>query len=52
MAKTGIVVKQFLRKYGAVIFFPTFTASTILADLNHTRNWKREQEQLKKESIN
>lgn len=30
-----------LRKYSAVIFFPTFTASTIYADLAHTRHWKQ-----------
>jgi len=32
----------FWRKYKIVIFFPTFTASTIYADYSHTQKWKQE----------
>lgn len=34
---------QFLNRYKVVIFFPTFTVSTIYADYSHTQKWKREQ---------
>lgn len=33
-------LKYYLRRYSAVIFFPTFAVSTIWADYNHTRKWK------------
>lgn len=33
---------EFWRYYRVVILFPTFTVSTITADLIHTRNWKRQ----------
>lgn len=31
------------QKYRVVLFFPAFTASTIYADLAHTRQWKQSQ---------
>lgn len=38
------VLLQFLSKYKVVIFFPTFTASTIYADYSHTQNWKKQKQ--------
>ncbi|XP_030380989.1 uncharacterized protein LOC115628875 [Scaptodrosophila lebanonensis] len=40
------IVAQLARKYGAVIFFPTVAAGSIYADWSHTRNWKRQQQEL------
>ncbi|XP_053947919.1 uncharacterized protein LOC129237804 [Anastrepha obliqua] len=45
-----MTVARFARKYGAVIFFPTFTVTTILADWTHTQAWKKQQRKLAKES--
>ncbi|XP_020808822.1 uncharacterized protein LOC110184580 [Drosophila serrata] len=42
---SGIAV-QLVRKYGAVIFFPTVAVGSIYADWSHTREWKRQQLQL------
>lgn len=41
-----MTVARFARKYGAVIFFPTFAITTILADWTHTRAWKEQERQL------
>ncbi|XP_037937969.1 uncharacterized protein LOC119671421 [Teleopsis dalmanni] len=41
-------VLQLARKYGVVVFFPTFTVTTIYADWSHTREWKRQQRLLLK----
>lgn len=38
---TGRALLKSLRKHSIVIFFPTFTAATIYADLSHTRTWKQ-----------
>ncbi|XP_037817136.1 uncharacterized protein LOC119607341 [Lucilia sericata] len=40
------IVAQVAKKYGAVIFFPTFTAATIFADWSNTQAWKRKQKEL------
>lgn len=38
----GLVkVGKFLRHYAVVIFFPTFTATTIYADWSNTQKWKK-----------
>ncbi|XP_065364085.1 uncharacterized protein LOC135957292 [Calliphora vicina] len=39
------LVAQVAKKYGAVIFFPTFTAATIFADWSNTQAWKRKQKE-------
>ncbi|KAL9880895.1 uncharacterized protein LOC119639559 [Glossina fuscipes] len=39
----GSAFGRLARKYGALIFFPTFTVITIYADWSHTRAWKRQQ---------
>ncbi|XP_018798604.1 PREDICTED: uncharacterized protein LOC108974931 [Bactrocera latifrons] len=41
-----MTLARLARKYGAVIFFPTFTVTTILVDWTHTRAWKERQRQL------
>jgi hypothetical protein len=35
-------IGRFWKRYWIVIFFPTFTASSILLDLAHTRKWKQQ----------
>ncbi|XP_017093031.1 uncharacterized protein [Drosophila bipectinata] len=42
------IVVQLARKYGAVIFFPTVAVGSIYADWSHTREWKLQQQQLKR----
>ncbi|XP_044731752.1 uncharacterized protein LOC123294697 isoform X1 [Chrysoperla carnea] len=39
----------FWRYYRVVIIFPTFTVTSILADYLHTKHWKAEQLQKKKQ---
>ncbi|XP_013118537.1 uncharacterized protein LOC106095754 [Stomoxys calcitrans] len=44
----GSAVARLASKYGAVIFFPSFTAATIFADWSHTQNWKKTQREIAK----
>lgn len=44
----GSVVARLARKYGAVVFFPTVTVSTIYADWSHTQQWKQQQKEIAK----
>ncbi|XP_034196665.1 uncharacterized protein LOC117612072 isoform X1 [Osmia lignaria lignaria] len=38
----ALSIRRIIKRYWAVIFFPTFTAVTIYADWNHTRLWKKQ----------
>jgi hypothetical protein len=45
-----MAIGRFLKKYWIVIFFPTFTAGSILLDWSHTRKWKQQRAELKAEA--
>ncbi|XP_002071683.2 uncharacterized protein LOC6649155 [Drosophila willistoni] len=46
MGSGSNIVTQLARKYGAVVFFPTVAVGSIYADWSHTREWKRQKQQL------